>query len=610
MKSHNQFKKTLIVAVTIFIVVLFVMPALAVLISMLKVTQIKTDRLTDDVKTEASIGFNLENAKSLDNGMYEIPEYQLKREFSITSKDGLNRFQIMVNTGKHDFKDKIVYLEKDIDYEDGILSIGYYYYGQNRVFKGDFYGCGHTISNFVIGYSEADEPYRRYQYVYNSSYYSGFFTYAEGSIHGLRLRDGHYWGNKWYVGCLVGFAKETVKIEECVIENFHLEKSSSAAMCGIVGAFHSVKIPYGTGDSPYVRNCYVESDNLTLGIGPYAHMEEGNSGVSRKLLIENNIINSNTRQIRGDGQNAASSNNITDISSADLSGFDYSSIGGDDNSSIWYWGAYDYNGNWPYLRRFILWGRIYFGVGSRNYFDTVYVEDSDDNIIEIPREWLDNAQDKTGNVIYICNRKIEAIPKSGVNPTNPTWVFFRNVMIDPVTDTYIPSYTIFARTSASERSFSFALDLNLLQSCSMVCLVPGCTCCAYYISKTYKIYDSTDIQTTVDLCSIESMPVTLKQGTDVFKFNAKCFTKATFRFNERDGTEHIVQITLNDNIYGSVLILAINYEINCGSGDKCLGVTGGGKSVNGRWSGSVFGSTAERRLTFYSIMKSYQITIE
>lgn len=135
--------------------------------------------------------------------------------------------------------DKVFMLTKDIDFnQDIITSIGFSNDENDCSFKGKLFGCGHTISNFIMSKNERslilDEE--------SSNYGVGLFGSLNGEIYDLTLRDIKVTA-KNFVGGLVGVMKGGY-VENCQVLNNdyrdilageHSQSTKDVHVAGIVG---------------------------------------------------------------------------------------------------------------------------------------------------------------------------------------------------------------------------------------------------------------------------------------------------------------------------------------------------------------------------------------
>ena len=222
------------------------------------------------------IGYNFENAEYVKSkGKYRISndDYLAYKEFSITSLKGLLIFANIVSEDNCDssryydsFKDKKVFLEKSIDCEGKEISIGDRRdnnSSNNCIFKGDFDGRGHTISNFTFGLG-----------VYHLSkglknFYCGFFTYFMGTLQNLNLddfRSSSQWTSATYGG-LIGYA-DNATIINCRVSNFSLPRHGGG-MIGCVTGEYSYKegTTISEDDMVKIERCEVSNCELISGGG-------------------------------------------------------------------------------------------------------------------------------------------------------------------------------------------------------------------------------------------------------------------------------------------------------------------------------------------------------
>lgn len=148
---------------------------------------------------------------------------------------GLRR---LVNGGVDTFNNKWIYLMNDLSFEGrSLLPIGTS--SEGRHFRGWFDGCGHVISNFVIGGDEL-KPYR-YEAV-------GLFGYLGDYGKVMRLGISDFTVNVTdpetkYVGGMVGLLG-TGNVARCYAVNGSVKGTSQANVGGLVGVAMGGKVSH------------------------------------------------------------------------------------------------------------------------------------------------------------------------------------------------------------------------------------------------------------------------------------------------------------------------------------------------------------------------------
>lgn len=165
-------------------------------------------------------------------------------------EDDLMKFAEIVNTKVNNYEGKTVTLESDLDLE----GITYTPIGKNGApFKGTFDGKGHTIYNLEIN---------------TTNNYIGLFGYtSNATIKNVGIASGEITSTKGYVGAIVGYATETLTVENCYNKANIIADGSYIG--GIVG--------FVTGEAT-IKNCYnmgtIKGEDRVSGIiGTMNHKE-------------------------------------------------------------------------------------------------------------------------------------------------------------------------------------------------------------------------------------------------------------------------------------------------------------------------------------------------
>ena len=199
--------------------------------------------------------FYVMEGESVDGYVFDTEGEGDSKVYLINNERDLERLAAYVNSG-HDTAGKTFKQNADITLTAAHTSIGGYFDGNNRYFKGTYDGNNKTISNLTVNAPNSD--------------YQGLFGYAyeKAVIKNVKLANCNITG-KQYTGGVVGRASS------CTIENCHVSGNISATVSdanyhgGIVGHASSVRITGCTVTGTISTS--VSNDNYggILGYAPY-----------------------------------------------------------------------------------------------------------------------------------------------------------------------------------------------------------------------------------------------------------------------------------------------------------------------------------------------------
>lgn len=171
-------------------------------------------------------------------------------DYRIMDEDDLMKFAEIVNTKVNNYEEKTVTLESDLDLE----GITYTPIGENgEPFKGTFDGKGHTIYNLEIN---------------TTNNYIGLFGYtSNATIKNVGIASGEITSTKGYVGAIVGYATETLTVENCYNK------------ANITGTNHIGGIVGFVSGEVTIKNCYnigtIKGEDRVAGIIGTMNYKEG-----------------------------------------------------------------------------------------------------------------------------------------------------------------------------------------------------------------------------------------------------------------------------------------------------------------------------------------------
>ena len=210
--------------------------------------------------------------------------------YQIASTTDLNQLATDVNGG-NDYSGKYFMLTADIAYtytkawndasstENNFVAIGGSDGTNNRCFRGDFDGAGHTISGIRIHRSGS---------AYTDDY-QGIFGRTEGAnIHGLRLADARITGSD-YTGGIVGLNTGNGTVTDCHVASnvcIHAAQSYTDYHGGIIGYNGDI---IGYNNYSTIANC-TSAATLTIASGFYCYFYGAIAGYNNGTLSDNLAI--------------------------------------------------------------------------------------------------------------------------------------------------------------------------------------------------------------------------------------------------------------------------------------------------------------------------------
>lgn len=303
-----------------------------------------------------------------DDGTYTIPSsiYDANTSFKISNLTGLKAFAGIVNSNDEDFSGKTVYLDANIDCESSYVTIGFCWIGSweestgtysNRIFRGDFDGKNHTISNFKSN----KYYYTEYRNTKEENWYCyGFFAAATGTIKNLRLKNftieikNHALGGVLivpnYVACggIVGSIGSDITITNCAVEGFKIVNprgSKQTHIAGIIGFIANRT------SNIVVKNCYVQSESKSINAFIYGDYWLQESGITAKACVFNMPLKKDK-----DTDAIITHKNNTNGINSDCDNKPSEEVG---PNRTWYYTP-GYNDGYPYLKQFIKWQTLTF----------------------------------------------------------------------------------------------------------------------------------------------------------------------------------------------------------------------------------------------------------
>lgn len=218
--------------------------------------------------------FSVMEGEDLDGYVFKTEGEGESKVYLINDERDLERLAAYVNSG-HEATDKTFKQTADITLTAAHTSIGGYFEGNNRYFKGTYDGNNKTISKLIV-----NAPYSSYQ---------GLFGYTQKAvIKNVILANCNITG-KQNTGGIVGYASTSTAIENCHVNgNINATASDAGAHGGIVG--------FATATS--ITNCTVTGTISTS-------VSNDNYGGIVGAANYDVVITSceNAANISGDGQN-------------------------------------------------------------------------------------------------------------------------------------------------------------------------------------------------------------------------------------------------------------------------------------------------------------------
>lgn len=218
--------------------------------------------------------FSVMDGENLDGYVFNTEGEGESKVYLINNERDLERLAAYVNSG-HDATGKTFKQNADITLTAAHTSIGRYFEGTYKYFKGTYDGNNKTISNLTV-----NAP---------NSNYQGLFGYTrEAKIKNVTLANCNITG-KQYTGGIVGYASTSTAIENCHVRgNISATESDASGHGGIAGSATSTSITNCTVTGTISTS--VSNDNYGGIVGA------ANSDV---------VITSceNAANISGDGQN-------------------------------------------------------------------------------------------------------------------------------------------------------------------------------------------------------------------------------------------------------------------------------------------------------------------
>lgn len=403
--------------------------------------------------------------------------------FYVSSLSDLKNFEESINRGSN-FLNKKIILTRNINCNAVDLSFA-------SLFSGTLDGDGYQISNFNInGYNVVSG------YAGMKLHRYGLFNYFNGRIQGVHFDnftckiDASDIGkmSDWYIGGIVGRCVDNGAIHNCMVTNFNVVKSTTINPGGVMA--YDVHTMYISGiaalGNPKISNCSVgkiTSEYATinnklhiringLAYGDVAGYTDGsntysytNQGISiEKCVVTDSYDNPFTADKDQDSyvSNCYSSN--TGDGFKNLGG--NLGKGGEDVATNGYWYYYtEYTDNnvtvtqysaMPYLRCFILWGRVNVNPnGSTNKSIEIYVPSSKKTLLS------EFAKGNTNPTLQLCGESVTAEEVEGMEFTH--WSNTYRARYTPLE--YTINFAAIEKVSPSESSI--VVEYNATIECQI-----------------------------------------------------------------------------------------------------------------------------------------------
>lgn len=615
--------KTKKILISLIATLTLVMSVLPVFSANIKKVLTQNPINTSQTQNEATIdGYDLANAKYVKEAwwgsVYEISDanYDNHDSFRINNLKGLLAFMGIINSCnngdifRNNFSGKTVYLDADIDCGGARICIGYNNGSglTNYVFKGNFHGRSHTISNFTYGYGTSDGGLC-YKYEFDPDYYTcyvGFFTYLEGKCTNLRLTNAKCQDTNSNIifGLVAGWVNEVgmTSIENCVVEDIEILDHPNT-VCGLIGCYVGDRKNLTT-----MYNCYVDVDGLDYSFGPRENRRTGSHALNPAT-----IMYSVTKQVAKEGLMVDETQynyciyDYCITESNNFYGFYCSSLGGDSSPSTWYYGGDDFNDGWIYLRDFIEWEKLRFINGNTELFESITIVDEGELFIQVPKIFLDKtAKSKMGKEISICARTIIAEPKQSGFSGNYSWIYQRMLYHD---NEKTAVYKLTSHAGEKDRRFRFHCDDDATMKCANH---QSGECFKKTGSTTleYKCTTDTVVKTVINCYNKRSQDIQIAIGANSYEtIEVSCFKSITFEFVEQDGVKHSIEFLLTDP---NKHMMHLGGSSDAMNQDEFLGANIDGtssKTINGEWKGETIFSNSLYTIYVRAYNKEYNLNV-